>query len=250
MTRRSGGLIAGLVLLSASVATALWLLAPRSGKAAQGAVLFSKLGCAGCHGPAGRGGVPNPLSKEREVPGFVGGTAMMYLESEAELREWILDGRPRRLSQPLAGEAALLKMPAYRDRIDDDELAALVAWYQAVAAYPELPEAAARGRRVASRLGCFGCHGDGGVVGTPNPGSLKGYVPGWGSPDYFELVEDEAELRAWILDGRPPRLADSRLAGFFLNRQVLQMPAYRNIIEPAALDDLVAYIEWIAGAGP
>jgi hypothetical protein len=31
---------------------------------------------------------------------------------------------------------------------------------------------------------------------------------------------------------------------------VLQMPAYRNIIEPAALDDLVAYIEWIAGAGP
>lgn len=172
---------------------------------------------------------------------------MMYLESEAELREWILDGRPRRLSQPLAGDAALLKMPAYRGRIDDDELAALVAWYQAVAAYPELPEAAARGRRVASRLGCFGCHGDGGVVGTPNPGSLKGYVPGWGSPDYFDLVEDETELRAWILDGRPPRLADSRVAGFFLDRQVLQMPAYRNLIEPTALDDLVAYIEWLAG---
>jgi hypothetical protein len=54
------------------------------------------------------------------VPGFVGGTAMMYLESEADLREWILDGRaPPARPGPLAGEAALLKMPAYRDRLHE-----------------------------------------------------------------------------------------------------------------------------------
>ena len=247
MTRRSRWLIGGLTLVGGGLATALWLLAPQPGRAAQGAVLFSQLGCAGCHGPSGRGGVPNPGSKEREVPGFVGGTVMMYVENEAELREWILDGRPKRLAQPLAGEDAVLKMPAYRGRLDDSELEALVAWYRAAAAwYPVLPEAVARGRRVASRLGCFGCHGDGGMVGTPNPGSLKGYVPGWGSPDYFDLVEDEAELRAWILDGRSPRFAESRIAGFFLDRQVLRMPAYRTVIDETALDDLVAYVQWTA----
>jgi mono/diheme cytochrome c family protein len=193
-------------------------------------------------------GSPILLSKEREVPGFVGGTAMMYIESDADLREWILDGKPRRLAGPLAGEAALLKMPAYRDRLHERELDALVAWYRAVAAWnPDMPEVAARGRRVAARSGCFGCHGDGGVAGVPNPGSLKGYVPGWGSPDYSELVADEAELRAWILDGRPARFAESRLAGFFLDRQVLRMPAYRDVIEPAALNDLVEYVQWAAG---
>jgi mono/diheme cytochrome c family protein len=173
---------------------------------------------------------------------------MMYIESDADLREWILDGKPRRLAGPLAGEAALLKMPAYRDRLHERELDALVAWYRAVAAWnPDMPEVAARGRRVAARSGCFGCHGDGGVAGVPNPGSLKGYVPGWGSPDYSELVADEAELRAWILDGRPARFAESRLAGFFLDRQVLRMPAYRDVIEPAALNDLVEYVQWAAG---
>ncbi|RME44484.1 MAG: hypothetical protein D6795_17870, partial [Deltaproteobacteria bacterium] len=179
-----------------------WLTRPAPDAVSRGAERFVALGCVGCHGPGGHGGVPNPGSREGEIPGFTGGTAMMYVESEAEIREWILDSRPARLDAPQAGPDALIRMPAYRGRISEQELDDLVAYYKAVAWYtPGIPDAAREGRSVARRYGCFGCHGASGRQGIPNPGAFKGYIPGWGSRDYFELVRNEAELREWILEG-------------------------------------------------
>ncbi|RME47827.1 MAG: cytochrome c, partial [Deltaproteobacteria bacterium] len=80
------------------------------------------------------------------------------------------------------------------------------------------------------------------------PGAFKGYIPGWGSRDYFELVRNEAELREWILEGISKRFRDNPLARHFLDRQTIRMPAYRGHLSPEELDDLVAYITWTAGA--
>ena len=45
-------------------------------------------------------------------------------------------------------------------------------WQASAAASPVL-----RGQRVAERMGCFGCHGPGGVAGSKNPGAKGGEVP-------------------------------------------------------------------------
>ena len=45
---------------------------------------------------------------------------------------------------------------------------------------PDVP-AAERGRELAARIGCFGCHGPDGTHGTPNPGRTDRTVPGFGS---------------------------------------------------------------------
>lgn len=248
MSRRAR--ILGAVTLLAVVAASVlfWWLRPRRTPAERGYEIARRLGCEACHGPGGTGGVKNPGSLEKEVPAFTGGTAMMYVESEQDLREWILDGRPRRLETSPAGPDALIEMPAYRGRLEADELDDLMAWYSAVAGWdPEPPPPdAAEGRRVAARAGCFGCHGAGGRIGAGNPGALKGYIPGWGSEDFYELVRDEAELRAWVEDGISERLVSHPIATRFRKAQLIAMPAYRDVLEPAEIDAVVAYIRWVA----
>jgi hypothetical protein len=58
-------------------------------------------------------------------------------------------------------------------------------------------------------------------------------------------VEDEAELREWILDGRPQRLQANPLARFFLDRQAIRMRAFRGQIKEEELRGLQAYIGWL-----
>jgi len=234
------------IALVAGAVALVWLLAPRPGAVARGRGVYERAGCAGCHGPGGTGGVPNPGSVEREVPALTGGSWMMYVEAPEDVREWILDGRPARLDAPAAGPDALLGMPAYRTVLTTAELDDLVAWYGAVSGYaPGIPAEAAEGRRTARRLGCFGCHGGGGREGVRNPGSFKGYVPGWGSPDFADLVRDEQELEAWILDGGPARITENPIARHFLDAQVVTMPAYRDLISDAELQSLLSYIQWL-----
>jgi mono/diheme cytochrome c family protein len=233
------------LLAAGGALVARFVREPDSTAVARGREVYQRLGCAGCHGAEGSGGVPNPGSREREVPGFAGGTAMMYVESPAEIREWILDGRPARLERSLAGDDALLQMPAYRGRVAEGELADLIAYYRAVAWYePDISEAARTGRRAARRHGCFGCHGPSGLAGVANPGSFKGYVPGWAGADFAELVRSEEELRQWIVDGSPARLRDHPVARRFIEGQVIRMPSYRDVLSAEELDAILAYIRF------
>ncbi len=140
-------------------------------------------------------------------------------------------------------------MPAFADIISDRELEDLVAYYKAVAAFDKPSGAARQGYRVASRLGCFGCHGPGGRVGAKNARSFKGYIPPWQGKDYAELVKNEGELRQWIVEGTTDRFESNPLARFFTQRQVIQMPAYGDILEEEELDALVAYIRWLQNNG-
>ena len=229
---------------------AMYVVAPRPTPEIRGYALAEELGCHGCHGPRGTGGIPNPRSDEAEIPSWDGGTAMMYVKDEGEIREWILDGMPRRLEQEHAGHdhggARLpVRMPAFRSVLDENEIEDLVAYYKVVAAWDEIPERARRGYTVASERGCFGCHGPRGLIGARNRKSLKGYIPPWRGSDFSELVKNDDELRSWIQDGNLPRFERNPLAQFFTHRQVIQMPAYRDVIDESELVDLVAYIQWL-----
>jgi mono/diheme cytochrome c family protein len=243
----------------------------------RGYALAEELGCHGCHGPRGTGGVPNPGSRDGDVPAWDGGTAMMFVRNDDEIREWIMDGKPWRLvlrdsldarrradeaarlrdSFPRPGEAKLrprpdapaelpLVMPAYGDIIDPEQLEDLVAYYKVVADFRDMPDDARAGYRAARALGCFGCHGPGGLIGVQNPRSFKGYIPPWRGSDYRELVRNDDELRSWIMDGSIPRFTENRAARFFERRQVIRMPAYRDVLADSTLLEITRYITWLS----
>ena len=86
--------------------------------------------------------------------------------------------------------------------------------------------------------------GSAGSGGLPNPGSFTGYVPGWYGADFGELVRDRQEFDGWIRDGTIPRLARHPIAGYFLERQRVPMPAYRDMTT-GELDNLWAYFQWL-----
>src|SRR5208337_2529941 len=144
--------------------------------------------------------VRNPGSKDGEVPGFSGGTPMMWVKNENELREYILDGAPARkradakYRQQIASQ--LLAMPAFRGFVGARDVDNLVVYLRAVSGLiTPSDEMAVKGQEVAYRLGCFQCHGPMGAGFSANPGSFKGYIPGWWGDDFRDLVRSDEELR-------------------------------------------------------
>lgn len=230
------------------------VLRPEASEALRGRERAQELGCFGCHGPGGRGGVGNPGSRRETIPGFTGSTLMMYVHDEDEIRQYVLDGRPDRLAGDADYEAEMaaqaIRMPAYRGVLAPGDLELLLAYIRQVSGMVE-PEAepAKTGAEVAARMGCFGCHGALGMGGVDNPGSLKGYVPGFLGEDFRELVRDDAELREWILKGKLARIEQHWIGGWFSRRQLVQMPAYEKFLSPQEVDALVAFVRWIASGG-
>jgi mono/diheme cytochrome c family protein len=221
------------------------------GEARRGERIAERSGCFGCHGPGGATGFEEAAEGVGSVPPLSREALRSYAENEAELVEWVRDGMPRRLRAeleefPLEGPPPLVQMPDFGEVLSEREIHDLARWLGALAGCgrPEAGEAA-EGWRAAERLGCFTCHGPGGRVDRPNPGSLMGYVPAWDGRDFPELVRDDAELREWILDGAPDRLLENPLARRFLERQVLKMPAYRGRVESSEVEAIAAYIRWL-----
>src|SRR5207302_9213237 len=105
----------------------------------------------------------------------------------------------------------VIDMPSFRPLVTDAELADLVAFIDALSPPSPPPEPAARrGYDLAIRKGCFGCHGPMGSGGRPDPGSFKGYVPGWFGADRAELARDDKEIAEWIRTGKSQRI-ESRM---------------------------------------
>jgi len=207
-------------------------------------------GCFSCHGPGGRGGVKNPGSKDGAVPAFVGGEPMMWVDSENEIREYILDGVPKRkrdnprYAKRLAEQ--LLQMPAYRGYLSESDVDDLIAYIGAVSGLSApTDELALQGQDLAYRYGCMECHGPMGAGGVGNPGSLKGYIPGWWGKDFDDLVRNDDELRQWMLEGRLQRLEDNPIARHFTTGQRIQMPAYKDLLNDDQLRALMAYVKWV-----
>jgi mono/diheme cytochrome c family protein len=218
--------------------------------AARGQRLAVRLGCFSCHGPDGGGGTSNPGSEEGTVPAFTERTQMMYVKNVEDLREYVLDGAPKRKREDAEYqtriEAAALRMPAYRGLISTAELEDLVAYLRAASdmIVPDGAEAA-RGAELARELGCFTCHGPLGAGGVPNPGSFKGYIPGFWGSDFDDLVRSDDELHRWIADGEIPRIAQHPVGGYWFRRQAIKMPAYGRFRPEAEITALAVYVRWI-----
>jgi len=247
---RLGGplvLLAAVALGALPALRAYWRVR-ESNPVQRGAAIAARSGCLSCHGPHGTRGLPDPNSGE-QVPAWDGGVPMMYVRDAQEVREYILDGVSKRRAVIPKAEAerlrAAIQMPGYRDVLTAREVDEVIAYFMAASQMAPIADAAAaRGRELVRHHGCEACHGIGGSGGVPNPGSLKGYVPGWLGPDFLDLVRDDEELKQWIVEGRIDRLLASRLARHFLSGQRLQMPSYRSALSP---DDTAAIVDYIHG---
>jgi mono/diheme cytochrome c family protein len=244
-------LVAGGAILLAMTAFGIryWRLHNIS-RVQRGWIVASEKGCFTCHGPGGIRGMADPGHGLDEIPPFAGGLITMYAHDEGEIREWILDGLPARVrrdpEQMKLRANAVIAMPAWRGLLSPRETDDLVAFVKAVSDFESPADAkASEGREVASRLGCFNCHGPQGRGSMPNVRAFKGYIPSWDGADFPELAQDDAEIREWVLDGRPRRLQQSRIARFYLDRQPIQMPAYRGHVSAVEVDRLVDYIHWV-----
>lgn len=92
----------------------------------RGRAVYGKYGCAGCHGPEGKGGVPNPNSKTAEqVPGLIH-VADGY--TKAELKARIVKGQKEIVALDSKRPPPPLYMPAWGSVIKDAEIDDLVAY--------------------------------------------------------------------------------------------------------------------------
>jgi mono/diheme cytochrome c family protein len=92
----------------------------------RGRAVYRKYGCAGCHGPEGKGGVPNPNAKTaQQVPGlqFV---SQGYTKDEMKKR--ILDGQREIPVMDPKKPPAPLYMPAWRGKLAQGELEDLIEY--------------------------------------------------------------------------------------------------------------------------
>ncbi len=175
---------------------------------------------------------------------------MMFAKDTAQIRQWIQNGvtdsRTQSQSWQEQRDKGALKMPAYGKYLGAGQIDDLVTFVMMVNGQL-LPDdsLSRRGYSRADSLGCFGCHGAGGWLSRPNPGSFKGYVASWATADFADLVANRAEFDEWITTGVAARLDKNWLAAYFLHRPALHMPAYRDHLRPGDLDSLWAYVQWL-----
>jgi len=237
-----------LVVLAGAVG-AWFVLRPKLPAAERGRRLAERQGCFACHGPAGTRGTPNVGRTDRTVPTFAG-DLMMYADNAHDVREWITDGVTAKKRESKTWreqrDAGALRMPAFGRSLSPRQISDLVAYVMVVSDSPEPADSLARaGRDRVKALGCTGCHGFGGRLARPNPGSLKGYVPSWDGEDFPELVATEHEFGEWVEKGVSKRFASNPVARFFLDRARLRMPAFDRHLVKGDLPALWAYVRWL-----
>lgn len=125
---------------------------------------------------------------------------------------------------------------------------AMVLLATLVGAYVLRPRlsAAERGRRLAQRTGCFGCHGEGGLKGASNPGREDGAVPGF-EGDVMMYAKSLEEIRQWIHDGVTRARAKSESWREQRRRGAVKMPAFGHRLTDAQIADLVAFVAAASG---
>ncbi len=115
------------VVLAVSVLEGL-VGVPEDPELASGYDIARQMGCFGCHGLLGAGGVPNPGSFQGRIPGWLGAGFEKTLEVDGALRRVILEGSVQD-RVPLPGvPGSLLAMPAYGERLDSVEVEILVRY--------------------------------------------------------------------------------------------------------------------------
>lgn len=249
-TALASALLLALVAVLALPATRWLLWRWESNPVLRGRLVAEDSGCFNCHLGVSRTEIPNPGSRWGSVPRFGAGNAMMYVESRAEIEEFIRFGATRAwLDNPTAAERLAgqhLRMPAYDDRLSDREIADLVSFVAAVERLPRPDRSSDDGSALARTHGCLACHGVDGSGGLPNPGSLGGFIPGFRGRNFQDMVRDRDEFREWVLDGTSSRLESNPVIRYFWKRQTIAMPAYRDQLDAEEIDLLW---QWASSLG-
>lgn len=238
--------IAAALLLLASGCT-LWN--PGLPPAERGRRLAERTGCFSCHGAEGLRGAANPGRTDKTVPNFRD-DVMMFAEDDQDVREWIRDGvsAKKKASKTWQQQRKLgtVRMPAFGRRLSARQIDDLVAFIAVASGRPEPEDSlAAAGLLRARTLGCDGCHGPGGRLARPNPGSLRGFIPPWDGPDFPELVHGRPEFEEWVKHGISRRFETNAIAAWFLRRAPVHMPKFEDHLQPGDLDALWAYVGWL-----
>jgi mono/diheme cytochrome c family protein len=227
----------------------------------RGARAALKAGCFACHGGFDAPASINPV-RGGDAPDTVP-SMIRERQSLEEIRQWIEDGISE---EKVASEAHLrtrdsrvLEMPAYRDRLSAREIEDLVG-FVALMQYRDAVSRlgpASEGERLAREQACFTCHGELGQGGVENPGSLKGYVPGFFGNDFRALTRngDREDIREWIRDGVSRYVWNQGFAGiypgrYFTERQAIRMPAYGDSLSDAEVETLTDYLLELMELGP
>ena len=120
--------------------------------------------------------------------------------------------------------------------------------------------AAQKGYFLALESGCFGCHGEGGTQGIPNPGAPEKAVPSWDGGTAMMYVYEEKEIEEWIRYGAPKRKwQDGRkpselrkkdnsgdMSAQSVKAPLLMMPAYEEILSDKDMYHLGEYFKAVA----
>ena len=210
-------------------------------------------GCFGCHGPGGLHPANNPGRIDKPVPNFAD-DVMMFAKTPGEIHEWIHNGVTKRKLASITWrtdrDRGALRMPAFKGRMNERDMDDVVAYVMAASGMPGPEDSIAAGGLLrAEDLGCVGCHGPGGRLARPNPGSWKGCIPSWAGRDFPEVVRDSTEFRQWIEKGVSRRFDSNPLAAFFLRRAIVKMPAYEKHLESGDVPALWAYVTWLRTEG-
>ena len=263
-TIRKTPLILGLLLtLAAVILLLLGLfrneLFPEYSPAGRGARLAVRAGCIACHGSGGPASV-NPV---RSGPSDTVPPLFLERHSPGELRQWIRNGVPDDRAGSEAYQQArlrkVLQMPAFGDRLTGSEIDDLAS-YVGLMQYRQAAQksgSGSDGEKAARKYACFTCHGELGQGGVENPGSLKGYVPGFFGSDFRALTRNgnRDDIREWILDGHSQFFWEQGLAGIkpgrhFTERQAIKMPGYRDAISEPELESLADLLIELMNLGP
>jgi mono/diheme cytochrome c family protein len=84
--------------------------------------VYVRAGCAACHGPAGRGGHPNPGARGGVIPALA---PLMSTYNKEELKAKIKNGV---VPEPAGAAPAAVIMPPWKDVLSEDELDSLSAY--------------------------------------------------------------------------------------------------------------------------
>ncbi len=113
---------------------------PQDDKAEEGRQIARRMGCFNCHGPQGRGSLPNVRAFKGYIPAWDGRDFPVLARDDQEIRLWILDGGTRRLwANPAVRwflERQPIKMPAYRGHLTEAEVERLIDYIRWLRAHP------------------------------------------------------------------------------------------------------------------
>lgn len=251
----------------------------------RGRAIAEEAGCFSCHGRTGSDAAFNARTPKdaqaaidwaanaplERVPPFADGIDAADPDADepsmTDLRQWIELGTEGMRKDPRALDRAkenVLTMPGYAEHFsprDIDDLVAYVSLLRhrhfAMENAKSGFETLSRGEALSRSLGCFSCHGELGQGGVANPGSFKGYIPGFFGKDFQLLTRNgnRDDVREWIRDGIAVDFRDQNILGFepgvyFTERSAVKMPAYGKLISDEDLEVLVDYCLELNTIGP